>query len=134
MALRGSQGTSDFGQLFLGLSMFLVFAGAALAAMLLKLSVEQRSAESGILGACGVSPKIVRTALIAEGIVLTVLGVAFGVPAGAWYAGALIQGLSNWWSGALGATQTVWLHLVPGSLVAGGVTGLVGGAGTAVGR
>lgn len=132
MALRGSQGTSDFGQLFLGLSMFLVFAGAALAAMLLKLSAEQRSAESGILGACGVPVKTARVGLIAEGIVLTVLGVATGVPAGAWYAGALIQGLSNWWSGALGATETVWLHLVPGSLIAGGLTGLVVGIGTAI--
>lgn len=132
MALRGSQGTSDFGQLFLGLSMFLVFAGAALAAMLLKLSVEQRSAESGILGACGVPARTVRMALAAEGTVLTVLGVAVGVPAGAWYAGALIRGLSNWWAGALGATETVWLHLAPVSLIAGGLTGLVVGIGTAI--
>jgi hypothetical protein len=57
MALASSTGTTDFGQLFLGMSIFLVAAGAGLAGMLMRLSADRRAAEAGIMLASGFSPK-----------------------------------------------------------------------------
>ena len=130
-ALKASTGTSDFGQLFLGLSMFLVLSGAGLAGMLLRLSVDRRASEAGIMLACGCQKGLVGRALFAEGAVLTVLGIILGVPAGLLYAAGVISALGNWWRGAMGATSSLWLHVTPGSLVVGAAVGLVVGLATA---
>jgi ABC-type lipoprotein release transport system permease subunit len=131
LTLQAARGTSDFGQLFLGLSMFLVLSGAGLAGMLLRLSVDRRAPEAGIMLACGCGAKLARRVLLAEGVVLTVLGTLLGVPAGLLYAAAIISALGNWWSGAMGATSSLWLHVTPASLAAGAVAGLVVGLVTA---
>ncbi|MFQ6130777.1 MAG: FtsX-like permease family protein [Armatimonadota bacterium] len=130
LALEAARGTSDFGQLFLGLSMFLVLSGAGLAGMLLRLSVDRRAPETGIMLACGCEMKLARRGLLAEGAVLSVLGTLLGVPAGLLYAAGIIGALGNWWSGAMGATSTLWLHVTAGSLATGGVSGLVVGLAT----
>ncbi len=130
-ALAASQGTSDFGQLFLGLSMFLVFSGAGLAGTLLRLSVDRRASEAGIMLACGCGDDLVRSALFAEGAVMTALGTLLGVPAGLGYAAVILHALSSWWGGALGATSALWLHVTPTALVIGGLSGIAVGLGTA---
>ena len=125
LALKAAQGTSDFGQLFLGLSMFLVLSGAGLGAMLLRLLVDGRASEAGIMLATGCPPQLVRRALFAEGTILTVLGTLLGVPAGLLYAAGIIHALSSWWSGALGTTTNLWLHVTPCSIAIGVVSGLI---------
>jgi len=124
LALEASRGTSDFGQLFLGLSMFLVLSGAGLGGMLLRLSIDRRASEAGIMLATGTPPKLVGRALFAEGAVLTVLGTLVGVPAGLLYAAGIISALGNWWSGALGTTSSLWLHVTADSLLVGAASGL----------
>ena len=126
-ALAASRGASDFGQLFLGLSMFLVFSGAGLAGMLLRLSVDGRASEAGIMLACGCESKLVRRALSAEGLALTLAGTLLGVPAGVVYAAGMISALSSWWRGAMGATSALWLHVSVGSLAIGAASGLAVG-------
>ncbi len=42
-------GTTDFSQLFLALSMFIIAAGTGLAAMLVRLGVERRTDQIGLL-------------------------------------------------------------------------------------
>ncbi len=125
LALRAAQGTSDFGQLLLGLSMFLVLSGAGLGGMLLRLSIDRRASQVGIMLATGVPPALVKRAIFAEGAILTVLGMAAGVPAGLLYAAGIIHALTSWWSGALGAAPSLWLHVTAGSIVTGAVSGLV---------
>ncbi len=127
LALEAARGTSDFGQLFLGLSMFLVLSGAGLAGMLLRLSVDRRAPQAGIMLACGCETRLARRGLLAEGAVLTVLGTLVGVPSGLLYAAGIISALGNWWSGAMGTTSSLWLHVTPVSLAAGAVSGLVVG-------
>ncbi|MBM3497999.1 MAG: FtsX-like permease family protein [Armatimonadetes bacterium] len=124
LTLGAAKGTSDFRQLFLGLSMFLVFSGAGLAGMLLRLSVDRRASDVGLLLACGCHPGGVSRALFAEGVVLTASSALVGVPLGVLYAGGLIRALGAWWQGALGDTPGLWLHVQPGSLLAGGLCGL----------
>jgi putative ABC transport system permease protein len=127
-ALAASQGTSDFGQLFLGLSMFLVASGAALGGMMLRLSFDRRASEAGIMLACGLEKGQVARARFGEGMALALVGTALGVPAGVGYAATLIKALALWWSGALGATATIWLHVSAASLAVGAVAGLLVGA------
>ena len=122
--LEASRGTSDFGQLFLGLSMFLVLSGAGLAGMLLRLAVERRASDAGLMLACGCDAGHVGRALFAEGALLTLVATVLGVPIGVLYAGGLIAALGAWWQGALGNTPALWLHVEPASLAAGAACGL----------
>ena len=127
LAVNASGGTTDFGQLFLAMSFFLVIAGAGLAGMLMRLSADQRASEAGIMLASGFDPKNASRILLGEGICLTLLGVIPGVGLGVLYAWLIIRALTSWWIGAVG-TAALWLHLSVGSLVIGGVAGLGVGA------
>lgn len=124
MTRQSSRGTTDFGQLFLAMSFFLVLAAAGLAGMLMRLTVERRAAEAGIMAACGFGAGQVRRVLWGEGALLAVFGMLLGVPLGLGYAAGIIHALSTWWVGAVGGAA-LWLHLTPGSLVYGGVSGLL---------
>lgn len=131
-ALDASRGTSDFSQLFLGLSMFIVASGLALSAMLLRLALDRRASEVGLLLAVGWTARQVRRLLVAEGMLLAALGTVVGVPAGVLYAQLLIAALTSSWSGALGMTARLWLHLTPASLAGGLVSGLALGVGVSL--
>jgi hypothetical protein len=132
LTVAAARGTSDFRQLFLGLSLFLVLAGAGLAAMLLTLSVDRRASEAGIMLACGFRESVVGRMLLADGLLLAVLGALAGVPLGVLYAGGLIWALASRWKGALGAMPSLWLHVERGSLVIGATCGVVVGLGAAL--
>ena len=124
LALIASKGTSDFSGLFLGLSMFLVFAGAGLGGMLLRLSVDRRASQAGIMLATGCPEATVHNALRAEGLLLSGVGTLVGLPAGVLYARGIIGALERWWAGAIGSTSTLWLHVEPSSMLIGAVVGL----------
>ena len=128
LALEASKGTSDFSGLFLGLSMFLVFAGAGLGGMLLRLSVDRRASQAGIMLATGCPEATVHSTLRAEGLLLSVVGTLVGLPAGVLYARGIIGALERWWAGAIGSTSTLWLHVEWSSILIGAVVGLGVGA------
>ena len=73
-ALKSAAQAQDFGQLFLGFSLFLVVAALLLMALLFQLGLEQRAAEVGILLALGLTPKQVRRLLLVEGAALALAG------------------------------------------------------------
>lgn len=125
-ALAAAKGSTDFGQLFLAMSFFLVLAGAGLAAMLMRLNVERRAAEAGVLRAVGWGEAAVRRLLLHEGIALTVIGMLIGLPLGILYAWALVFALATWWAGAI-TGASVALYLSPLSLGIGTITGLLVG-------
>lgn len=127
IALKASAGTTDFGQLFLGMSLFLVIAGAGLAGTLMRLSAERRASEAGIMMACGFDSNRTRRVLLGEGLCLTIIGVALGVPLGVLYAAGVIAALRSWWIGAAG-TSALWLHLTASSVAIGAASGLIVGA------
>lgn len=119
-ALRAASGTTDFGQLFLGFSFFLIGAAAMLVGQLFRLGVEQRAGEIGLRLAVGFRPATVRRQLLAEGAVLAGLGSALGLVGAVVYAGAMIAGLRTLWRPAVG-TSHLSLHVPPASLVIGGL-------------
>ncbi|MCD6360757.1 MAG: hypothetical protein J7M38_07810, partial [Armatimonadetes bacterium] len=103
IALEASKGTSDFSQLFLGMSMFLVLAGAGLAGMLMRLSADRRAAQAGIMLATGFTSYSAARVILLEGAALALPGAALGVPVGVMYGWGIIHALGSWWQGALGA-------------------------------
>ncbi|MEI6915975.1 MAG: ABC transporter permease, partial [Armatimonadota bacterium] len=126
IALESAKGSTDFGQLFMAMSFFIVLSGAGLAGMLMKLSTERRAAETGVMLACGFTPKTAVLVLLGEGAVLTLAGMALGLPLGVLYAWGIIAALKSWWIGAIG-TSPLWLHVSLGSVMTGAFSGLLVG-------
>ena len=69
-ARRAATQGQDFGQLFLGLSGFLVIAAAVLTALMLGLNADHRARDAGVLLALGWTRRRVAGAFIAEGAAL----------------------------------------------------------------
>ncbi len=113
----GDQGT-DFGQLFLGLSMFLIIAALILMGLLFVFGIEKRSQQVGTLLAIGFSPKLVRRLLFIEGGLLAVLGVALGTAAGLLYTKTMIYGLATVWKAAVSGSS-IYFYAKPSTLIPG---------------
>jgi len=123
-ALKAANESMDLGQLFLGMSIFLVAASLILTAMFFVFTVEQRAKEMGVLLAVGYPRSRVRRLFLGEGLVLAVAGSLAGIPLGWVFANALVWGLGSAWSGAVAETA-IEFH-------ARAVTGLAGAAAAAV--
>ena len=124
LALEAAKGSTDFGQLFLGMSFFLMLAAAGLAGMLMRLLAERRATEVGLLQACGWNRWQIALAVRGEGFALTVIGTLAGVPLGVLYAWGTMHALATWWVDAVGHT-TLWLHIDLLSLLIGALSGLL---------
>jgi len=123
---RGAQASregTDFGGLFLGLSMFLIASAVILTGLLFVFGVESRSREVGMLMAVGWPARRVRRLLLAEGGLVALLGTAAGVGVGLLYTRLMVYGLSTLWSGAVGGSE-VYFHARDLTLLLGGLGGL----------
>ena len=126
-ARAGAQGggqAQDFGQLFLGFSIFLVVAALLLMALLFQFGLEQRAAEVGTLLALGFTPKQVRRLFLREGAMLALAGSLLGALGGLGYAKAMLWGLATVWRSAVGPS-TLQFHATPATLVIGVFAGTV---------
>src|SRR6185503_8537287 len=103
-----SAGTSDFGGLFLGLSMFLIASALLLTALFFAFSVERRAAELGVLRVSGFSPREVARLQLGEAFLLAATGSGVGLAVGLVYTRLLLFGLEERWSGAIGRTELVF--------------------------
>jgi putative ABC transport system permease protein len=121
--LRAGGGGTDFGQLFLGLSMFLIASAIILTGLLFVFGVESRSSQIGMLLAVGWPARRVRRLLLAEGGLVALLGTIIGICAGLLYTALMVWGLSTFWGGAVGGS-TIHFHANGTSLLGGGLGGL----------
>ena len=121
-ALKAAAQAQDFGQLFLGFSIFLVVAALLLMALLFQFGLEQRAAEVGTLLALGFTPKQVRRLFLVEGAMLALGGSLLGVLGGIAYAKAMLWGLATVWRGAVGPS-TLEFYATPATLVIGTFAG-----------
>ena len=101
LALKASAGAQDFGQLFVGFSFFLVLAALLLMAMHFVFSLQQRTAETGLLLALGFEAGRIRRLLFCEGCLLAALGVLAGAALGSLYTRLALHGLSTVWQRAV---------------------------------
>ncbi len=123
-AMQASLQGTDFGELFLGLSMFLIAAAVILIGLLFVFGIESRSQQVGLLMAVGWPARRVRRLLLAEGGLVALLGTAAGVAVGLLYTRLMVYGLATLWSGAVGGTA-VYFHARVLTLLLGGLGGLV---------
>ncbi|MDP6107661.1 MAG: FtsX-like permease family protein, partial [Candidatus Brocadiia bacterium] len=119
LALDAAGGSTDFGVLFLSMSAFLVAAAAGLVGLLLRLTVERRAKQMGILLATGFTQASVTRILMGEGLLLALAGAVIGAPLGVGYAWLIIRALRTWWRGAAGeftfSLQVGWASTLAGS-------------------
>ncbi len=111
--------TTDFGQLFLRLSMFLIIAAVILTGILFVFGVESRSRQVGMLLAVGFTPRLVRQLLFLEGGLVAVLGAIAGTAAGLLYTKVMIYLLMIAVSGS-----DIQFYAKPSTLVVGALAGV----------
>lgn len=126
--LRAAGGTTDFGQLFAGLSMFLIASAVMLTLLLARLEGERRARRFGLMLAAGFTPARLGRLLLGEALLVGVVGSVIGLAMAAGYTGLMIRGLTTWWLPAVGTTA-LSLHVGPTTLA----VGLLGGLASAVG-
>ncbi len=121
-ALRAAASGQDFGQLFIGFSIFLVAAALLLMGLLFQFSIERRTEEVGTLLALGFPPRLVRRLLLLEGGALALVGSLLGLLGAFLYARAMIHGLTTIWRDAVG-TSSLSFHATPATLALGLLAG-----------
>lgn len=119
--LEAATGATDFTGLFFGFSFFLIAAAALLVGLLFSLAVERRASEAGLLLAVGYPPGKVTRRLLAEGLVLAVVGALAGTALAVGYAALLLAALGSWWQPILGSLggSLLMLHAEPLTLAIG---------------
>jgi ABC-type antimicrobial peptide transport system permease subunit len=122
--LEASKGGTDFGQLFLAFSFFLIVSAAILIALVFRLGVERRAKQIGLLLAVGFDRSRVSRFLIAEGLIVAGVGCLVGLAGAIGYAWLVMAGLRTWWLPAVG-TSLLRLHVPLITLGIGVVAGLV---------
>ncbi len=116
--LKAASGTTPFSALFLSFSFFLILSATILIGLLLRLGIERRGSQVGLLLALGFKPAHVRRLFLFEGFLLVCAGGLVGIPAAVGYAELMVYGLKTWWSGAIG-TRLLDVYIAPGSLAIG---------------
>ncbi|MBI2808450.1 MAG: ABC transporter permease [Planctomycetes bacterium] len=98
-ALHASEGTTPFGVLFLSFSFFLIASALLLVGLLVRLNLDRRAKEVGVLLATGWSHRQVRRLLLGEGALLSVLGGFVGLAGAMLYAHLMLKLLAASWPG-----------------------------------
>jgi ABC-type antimicrobial peptide transport system permease subunit len=122
-AMRSVKESMDFGELFAGMSFFLIASALMFTGMLSVLLARQRAAEIGVLKASGFSVWKTRTLFLMEGLFVAPLGAVAGTFAGILYTKALVWVLGTHWRGAVAGTGIVY-HIEPATAVKGMLIGL----------
>jgi len=120
---RAGRGSSDFGSLFLGLSMFLIGSAIVLLILVFMFGVERRIPQLGMLLAVGLPRRRVGRLLLAEGATLATAGAVLGMIGGLIYTRVMIWALATVWSGAV-AGSAIRFHASALSLVGGAGLGI----------
>lgn len=125
-ALAAASSPVDFAGLLLGMSLFLMAAAVALAAMLFRFHIEQRNRESALLATLGVAPARVLWWRLGEGLGVVALGGALGIGLALGYTWFLLGSLAEIWTPdggrpvlwVDGLTVTIGLTLFAGLMMA----------------
>lgn len=105
IALKAANEAMDFGQLFTGMSFFLIVASLMLTGLLFAFGIQQRSEETGLLLAAGYQARQIRRLWINEGILIAMAGTLGGALLGSLFTRSMIWGLSHYWQGAFAHTE-----------------------------
>jgi putative ABC transport system permease protein len=121
--LRAGAESVDFGQLFLGLSFFIIAAALLLTGLLYVFNVEKRSQENGLLLALGFPRKKVKRLVLKEAAVIIIIGSLLGSAAGVLYNQVVLLALKTVWHGVVG-TSVLQIHLKFSTILTGTAIGI----------
>lgn len=116
--------STDFGELFLSLSFFIIVAALLLIALLFSLHAGSRITETAILSTLGFTKRNIAYLLAAESFMVVVTGSIAGTFAGIGYTKLLLLGLNTLWQDAV-RTNMLQLHLSSATLFSGFIAGLL---------
>ena len=124
--IKAISGSTNFSNLFLGFSFFLICSACLLIGLLFRLGTERRSPEIGILLATGFTANKVLQYLFLEGLVIIGFGALIGLLAAIGYASLILAGLRSpqWWLPAVGS-PFVHLHIKAPTLITGYATSVL---------
>jgi putative ABC transport system permease protein len=122
--LRASVESVDFGQLFLGLSFFIIIAALLLTGLLYVFNVERRAEENGLFLALGFSKKNVRRFILVEGAIIIIIGSLLGCIGGVVYNQVILYALKTVWRGVVG-TSVLQIHLRFSTIMMGTAIGMI---------
>lgn len=108
----------NFGELFLGLSFFVLIAGVILSHLLFKLTIRSRIEQIGILRSLGHSKGKIQGLLLSENAIMTLLGATIGIGFTLLYTQLLFAGLNGIWQEII-RTDLVYLKLETGTMLFG---------------
>ncbi|MBN2704475.1 MAG: ABC transporter permease [Pontiellaceae bacterium] len=123
-ALEAVQQAMDFGELFLGMSFFLILSALLLTALVFVFGVQRRAEEMGILLAVGWRRQTIRSLQIAEGGIVALAGSIGGAWLGVGYTKLLIHGLAHGWGGAV-ANTSIHYFAQPPTVFIGAVSAFI---------
>lgn len=103
-ALLAAKGSVDFGQLFLGLSFFIIISAMLLLSVFFSLNMEQRRPDMAVLLSLGFKPSAIRSLFLQEGALVAFAGSLTGIFAGILYLYSVVFLLETLWQGAVGNT------------------------------
>jgi len=119
-----AKNATDFGELFLSLSFFILLSALLLTAMLFHMMARMRMAETGILSAIGFSKRKILGILSIETLFVTMSGAIAGIFGGIAYNYFLILGLNTIWQDAVNTSLLV-MKVNPSTLLSGAAIGIV---------
>ncbi len=128
-ALAGASGQTDFGQLFLGMSMFLIGSALILPAMLFALTVRGRNKQIALLRIIGFETGTVRQIILVEALILVLAGTGLGLLLAGGYAGIITATLNSNWLAVTG-TSELRLFISPQSMIGGSLASVLMGMGS----
>ena len=115
----------DFGQLFIGLSFFVLFAALLLTIILFRLFLNYRKSEIGTLSALGFSITRLRRLYLQEAGIYILVGILVGIPLGVGYNYLILKAVNTIWVDIV-RTSAVQMHLNFSTILMGSVAiGLV---------
>lgn len=125
---EGNQAASngvDFGQLFIGLSFFVLFAAVLLTIILFRLFLNYRKSEIGTLSAMGFTIPHLRLIYLKEAGIYVLVGVLVGIPLGVGYNCLILKAVNTIWVDIV-RTSAVQMHITLSTILTGSVViGLV---------
>ncbi|MCW0482176.1 ABC transporter permease [Gaoshiqia sediminis] len=106
----------DFGELFIGLSFFVLFAALLLAYLMFLLYLNFRRAEIGTLHALGFAATKIRRLFFVEALFLVIVGAGLGLPLGLAYNSLILDAINTIWREIV-RTTILHIHVTAAAIV-----------------
>ncbi len=108
----------NFGELFLGLSFFVLLSGVILSLLLFKLTIQSRIEHIGLMRSIGLSRQTIQKVLLGESSLMVLSGAMLGLALTLAYNKLLFAGLNGVWQDII-RTDIIFLRLDPMTLITG---------------